>query len=280
MGLDPDKLAFNVFEGDETAPRDIESHDLWVQCGVPEDRIYFPAARKQLVGPGGATGPCGPDTEMFVITDKAPCGPDCSPALLRAVPGNLNDVFMQYNKQADGTYAAGAKERYRHGPGAHGAGAERQKPYTKPTCSPASSARLRRCPANLCGRRRETVRAFRIVADHIRTATFILGDLRAVTPSNVDQGYVLRRLIRRAVRFGMQLGLRKASPPISRRSSSTSTRLCTLSFMITAPSCWSSWCWRKGFQRTLTQGMREFERSMRASWPTPMRRAPSTAMIL
>ena len=265
LGLDPDKLAFSVFEGDETAPRDIESHDLWVQCGVPEDRIYFLPRENNWWGPAGQTGPCGPDTEMFVITDKEPCGPDCSPACSCGRFLEIwNDVFMQYNKQADGTYVPLAQKNVDTG-----MGLERtvlvlngKKTVYETDLFTGIIGKIEKLSGKTyADADEETVRAFRIVADHIRTATFILGDPRAVTPSNVDQGYVLRRLIRRAVRFGMQLGLEEGftadiSQVIIDQYKAVYPELQQHSAFVLEQLVLEE----KRFQRTLTQGMREFEK--------------------
>ena len=104
LGLDPDKLAFTVFEGDEDCPRDEEAANLWRSCGVKDDHLFYLPKEHNWWGPAGITGPCGPDTEMFIITKK-PCGPNCSPAChCGAYLEIWNDVFMQYNKQKDGTF--------------------------------------------------------------------------------------------------------------------------------------------------------------------------------
>lgn len=104
LGIDPDKLAFTVFEGDSDCPRDDEAADLWRSCGVKDDHLFYLPKKHNWWGPAGVTGPCGPDTEMFIIK-KTPCGPDCSPACdCGAYLEIWNDVFMQYNKQQDGTF--------------------------------------------------------------------------------------------------------------------------------------------------------------------------------
>ena len=210
LGLPKDKLAFTVFEGEGDVPRDDEAAGYWMENGVAPENIYYLPRKHNWWGPAGQTGPCGPDTEMFIIKDQAPCGPDCSPACSCGRFLEIwNDVFMQYNKTADGTYVPLAKKNVDTG-----MGLER----TIATLTGAKSvyetdafAGILGKIAELSGKRygddEETTRAFRIVADHLRTSTFIMGDPRGVSPSNVDQGYVLRRLIRRAVRFGMKLGM-------------------------------------------------------------------------
>ena len=213
LGLDPDRLAFSVFEGDEDAPRDMESHDLWIKCGARKDQIYFLPKEYNWWGPAGQTGPCGPDTEMFLITDKEPCSPECSPACSCGRYLEIcNDVFMQYNKKEDGTFEPLSQKNVDTGMGLEralcaliGAPSVYETEIFAPIIQhieELSGKSYKEAPE-------EELRAFRIVSDHLRTAVFILGDPRGVTPSNVDQGYVLRRLIRRAVRFGMNLGLQE-----------------------------------------------------------------------
>ena len=209
LGLDPDRLAFSVFAGDEDAPRDDESAKLWMSHGVKPERIFYLPKENNWWGPAGQTGPCGPDTEMFIITDKAPCGPDCSPACSCGRYLEIwNDVFMQYNKQGDGSFAPLAKPNVDTGMGLERTIGVLQG--VKSVYETDLFAPIMACIEKLAGQTGDdeaTVRAKRIVADHLRTATFILGDPRGVTPGNVDAGYVLRRLIRRAIRFGQGLGL-------------------------------------------------------------------------
>ncbi|MBQ8556801.1 MAG: alanine--tRNA ligase, partial [Clostridia bacterium] len=210
LGLDKDKLAFSVFAGDEDCPRDEEAHDIWRSLGVAEDHIFYLPKENNWWGPAGQTGPCGPDTEMFIIRDKAPCGPNCSPACDCGRYLEIwNDVFMQYNKQKDGTFIPMAKKNVDTG-----MGLERticvltgKKTVYETDAFTGILAKIAELSGKEYGADEETTKAFRIVADHMRTSTFILGDDRGVSPSNTDQGYILRRLIRRAVRYGMSLGM-------------------------------------------------------------------------
>ncbi len=210
LGLPKDKLAFTVFEGDEDCPRDMESYDLWRACGVKEENLFFLPKANNWWGPAGITGPCGSDTEMFIITDKEPCGPDCSPACSCGRYLEIwNDVFMQYNKTAEGKYVPLAKKNVDTG-----MGLERtvcvlngKKSVYEIDAFARILARIAELSGKEYGADETVTRAFRIIADHMRTSTFILGDDRGVSPSNTDQGYILRRLIRRAVRYGMQLGM-------------------------------------------------------------------------
>lgn len=212
LGLDPDRLAFSVFAGDEERgiPRDDEAANYWRENGVKDDKIfYLPTENNWWWGPG-QTGPCGPDTEMFIITDKEPCGPDCSPACDCGRYLEIwNDVFMQYNKKLDG-----GVEPLKQKNVDTGMGLERticvlngKKTVYDTDAFTGILAKIAELSGREYGADEKTTRAFRIIADHMRTATMILGDPRGVSPSNVDQGYVLRRLIRRAVRFGMELGM-------------------------------------------------------------------------
>lgn len=210
LGLDKDKLAFTVFEGEGDIPRDEEAANYWMENGVKKENIYFLPREHNWWGPAGQTGPCGPDTEMFIIKDQPPCGPDCSPACSCGRFLEIwNDVFMQYNKTADGQYVPMAKKNVDTG-----MGLERTvctlngcKTVYETDAFTNIIAKISELSGKHYDDDEATTKAFRIVADHLRTSTFIMGDPRGVSPSNVDQGYVLRRLIRRAVRFGMELGM-------------------------------------------------------------------------
>jgi len=210
LGLPKEKLAFSVFAGDEDCPRDEESAQLWRDCGVADDHIFFLPKENNWWGPAGLTGPCGPDTEMFIITDKEPCGPDCSPACSCGRYLEIwNDVFMQYNKQQDGTFVPLSQKNVDTG-----MGLERticvlngKKSVYETDLFERILAKIAELSGKTYGSDDATTKAFRIIGDHMRTSTFIMGDDRGVSPANVDQGYVLRRLIRRAVRYGMEIGM-------------------------------------------------------------------------
>ncbi len=210
LGLPKDRLAFTVFAGDEDCPRDEESANLWRSCGVADDHLFYLPKENNWWGPAGITGPCGPDTEMFIITDKEPCGPDCSPACSCGRYLEIwNDVFMQYNKNAEGKFEPLSQKNVDTG-----MGLERticvlngKKSVYDTDAFTGILAKIAELSGKTYGSDEATTRAFRIIADHMRTSTFIMGDDRGVSPSNVDQGYVLRRLIRRAVRYGMGIGM-------------------------------------------------------------------------
>ena len=209
LGIPVEKLAVTVFEGDEDAPRDEESAAYWEQAGIPKDRIFY-LPKKNNWWIAGTTGPCGPDTEMFIDRGTPKCSPECSPACDCGKYLEIwNDVFMQFEKHADGTYTKLKQKNVDTG-----MGLERTLSILNgvPTVYDTdvfdgAKAEIEALTGKKYGESEDVTRAFRIILDHVRTATFMLGDQKGVTPSNVDQGYVLRRVIRRAVRFGRQLGL-------------------------------------------------------------------------
>ena len=209
LGIPVEKLAVTVFEGDEDAPRDEESAAYWEKAGIPKDRIFY-LPKKNNWWIAGTTGPCGPDTEMFIDRGTPKCSPECSPACDCGKYLEIwNDVFMQFEKHADGTYTKLKQKNVDTG-----MGLERTLSILNgvPTVYDTdvfdgAKAEIEALTGKKYGESEEVTRAFRIILDHVRTATFMLGDQKGVTPSNVDQGYVLRRVIRRAVRFGRQLGL-------------------------------------------------------------------------
>ncbi|MBC8532095.1 alanine--tRNA ligase [Gehongia tenuis] len=264
LGLDPDRLAFSVFAGDEHAPRDMESYELWRSMGVPEEKIFFLPRENNWWGPAGITGPCGPDTEMFIDTGKEKCCPECSPACDCGKYLEIwNDVFMEYNKTAEGDYEPLEQKNVDTGMGLERTICILQgksSVYDTDLFLPLLE-KIEALSGKRYGETEEITRAMRIVADHIRSAVFLLGDDRAVTPSNVDQGYVLRRLIRRAIRFGMQLGMAEGFTPevaevvVSQYQDAYDELTRHRDFIMDELKK------EEGrFQRTLRQGLREFEK--------------------
>ncbi|MDR1466226.1 MAG: alanine--tRNA ligase [Treponema sp.] len=213
LGIAPEKIGVTVFEGDETAPRDEESATLWRSMGVPSERISFRPRSDNWWGPAGTTGPCGPDSEMFYDFGKEPCGPDCAPGCSCGKWLEIwNDVFMQYNKKADGAYEPLSRTCVDTGMGIERTVAVlngKKSVYDADIFTPIIRS-IEAVSGCSYGADAEKDRSIRIIADHIRASTFILGDPKAVTPSNVGAGYVLRRLIRRAVRYGRRLGVQGA----------------------------------------------------------------------
>jgi alanyl-tRNA synthetase len=219
LGIPVEKLGVTVFAGDENAPRDDESAAVWRSLGIPEERIRYLPKEDNWWGPAGATGPCGPDSEMFFDIGKEPCGPDCGPGCSCGKWLEIwNDVFMQYNKTADGIYEPLARKCVDTGMGIERTVTilnGKKSVYDTEIFAPIIAAVERavaggKAPSYTYGSDPEKDRSVRIICDHVRASTFVLGDPKAVTPSNVGAGYVLRRLIRRAVRHGRKLGVEGA----------------------------------------------------------------------
>lgn len=208
LGIPTEKLAVSVFSGDEDCDRDEFSASCWEKLGIDKKNIFYLPKKNNWWGPAGITGPCGPDTEIFVIT-KDKCSEECSPACDCGRYVEIwNNVFMEFDKKADGSYAPLAKKNVDTGMGLERTVAmlnNYKTVYETDVFKPVMDLiKLR------SGKGNEYVRAMRIVADHIRTATFMLGDEKGITPSNVDQGYILRRLIRRAIRYVRMLEMDNA----------------------------------------------------------------------
>src|SRR3989339_1575155 len=211
LGLDKRKLAVSVFLGDENAPKDEQSAKIWENLGVPMHKIAFLSRVNNWWGPAGQTGPCGPDTEMFFWMGKSEFPPESSnPATDEDNWLEIwNDVFMQYNKNAEGKYVPLTQKNVDTGMGLertlvvlNGFSDVFQIDTFWPIIQKIESISGREYIESP-----EITKSMRIIAEHIRTATMIMGDDRGVAPSNVDQGYIVRRLIRRAVRHGRNLGL-------------------------------------------------------------------------
>jgi alanyl-tRNA synthetase len=208
LGIPVEKLGVTVFAGEGDVPRDDESAEIWKKVGIPESRIAYLPRADNWWGPAGTTGPCGPDTEMFYYIGDAPCGPECKPGCSCGKWLEIwNDVFMQYNKNASGEYIPLTRKCVDTGMGIERTVTVlngKDSVYDTEIFTPVISA-IEKAAGCKYGENIEIDRSIRIIADHVRSAVFILGDPRAVTPSNVGAGYVLRRLIRRAVRHGRKL---------------------------------------------------------------------------
>ena len=210
LGIPIDKLSFTVFEGNEDAPRDEESASIWESLGVSKDRIFFLPKEDNWWGPAGETGPCGPDTEIFIDTGKPACGPNCRPGCNCGKYVEIwNNVFMQYHKNMDGSYSPLKRKCVDTGMGVERTVAMLQgKPSVYNTEAFTSIIKsIEDISGVKYGDNEKTDTSIRIIADHVRTACFILGDPKTTLPSNIGAGYVLRRLIRRAVRHGKKLGI-------------------------------------------------------------------------
>lgn len=213
LNIDVDKLSVTVFAGDELVAKDEESAEQWRAHGIPDERIYFLPREDNWWGPAGETGPCGPDTEMFIDTGRQKCSDECIPGCSCGKYFEIwNDVFMEYNKLEDGTYAEMDRKCVDTGMGIERTVAilqGKKNVYETEVFTPIISG-IEALTAVKYGDSEETDMSIRILADHIRTSCFILGDQRGVAPSNVGQGYILRRLIRRAIRHGRKLNIEGA----------------------------------------------------------------------
>ncbi|MFH1803160.1 MAG: alanine--tRNA ligase [archaeon] len=206
LGVEKDKLAVSVFAGDDDAPRDNESAEIWRRLGIPDERIAFLGKSENWWGPAGESGPCGPDSEMYYWVGSDEELPNkFDPADKRWVE-IWNDVFMQYNKTKDGRYEPLEQKNVDTGMGVERTIAVLlglDDNYLTPMFAPV----IEEIEHLSRKKYRDNKKAFRIIADHIRAAVFIIGDERGVKPGNLGQGYVLRRLIRRAIRYGKILGI-------------------------------------------------------------------------
>ncbi|MBI3985642.1 MAG: alanine--tRNA ligase [Lentisphaerae bacterium] len=210
LGFSAEQLFVTVFQGDDLVPPDEESARLWKKLGIPEQRIFFLPKADNWWGPAGQTGPCGPDTEMFIDIGKPACGSACRPGCGCGKYFEIwNDVFMQYEKTADGRYAPLKQNNVDTGMGVERTIAMLQgkmSVYETELFAPVLEA-LSAGSGKRMGESETVTRAFRVIADHLRSSVFILGDEQGVAPGNLGQGYVLRRLIRRSVRHAKKLGL-------------------------------------------------------------------------
>ncbi len=208
LGLDPKRLAVTCFEGDKDAPKDEEAASIWLSQGVPKERIAFLPKKDNWWGPAGETGPCGPDTEMFYWKKNNVPAPKTFDPEDKNWVEIWNDVFMQYNRTKEGKF-----EQLKQKNVDTGLGVERvtmvlqglEDIYQIETFKPVMD-RIREL-SKIRNPDGGQMRSMRIITDHIRGATFILGDDKGIVPSNVDQGYIIRRFIRRAIRHGLLLGI-------------------------------------------------------------------------
>ena len=227
LGFSPEQLNVTVFRGEGKEgeegyiPADEEAVAIWKSVGIPDERIFRLPREDNWWGPAGTTGPCGPDTEMFIDTGKEKCGPDCRPGCHCGKYIEIwNDVFMQYNKNEEGKFVPLGRHNVDTGMGVErtvcmlsGAPTVYDTEIFAPIMAKieelsGSAGKSSGAPESPSIPADEALRARRIVADHMRTATFILCDPKGgVKPGNIGANYVLRRLIRRAVRYARMLGI-------------------------------------------------------------------------
>jgi alanyl-tRNA synthetase len=207
LNLDKDRLACSVFKGDSDAPFDEEAFNIWKNLGMSEKRIAKLPKKNNWWGPAGETGPCGPDSEMFYWVGNPKEVPESFNDDNSLWVEIWNDVFMEYNKNAEGKYEKLAQQNVDTGMGlvrvltaVNGINDNYRTELLWPIIE-----KIEKISGKKYDESEEVKRAMRIIADHIKAAVFIIAD--GVEPSNVQRGYVLRRLIRRAVRQGHLLGI-------------------------------------------------------------------------
>lgn len=211
FGFDADHLAATVFAGDENAPRDEEGAGYRIASGFKKENIYYLPAEDNWWGL--EYGPCGPDSEMFYIADVPDCGPNCGPGCSCGKYTELgNDVFMQYEKHQDGSLTPLKQKNVDTG-----WGLERNLAFLNGTKDVYKTdlfapviAYIEKASGKSYDADDKLTKSMRILSDHTRTSVMLIGDAAKLLPSNAGAGYVLRRLIRRAVRHARALGLKKA----------------------------------------------------------------------
>ncbi len=212
LALDPKKISVTVFAGDENAPRDEEAAGYWKEVGMPEDKIaYLPASDNWWAA--GPTGPCGPDTEIFYWVGEGlpPQGSNKGTDSANWME-IWNNVFMQFERKDEKTLVPLPKQNVDTGMGLERTNCILQgktSVYLTEVFQPIIAV-VEKLANYKYGTDETKDRSVRIIADHSRSSVFILGDQKGVAPSNIGAGYVLRRLIRRAVREGMKLGIDQA----------------------------------------------------------------------
>lgn len=203
LNIPVDRLGVTVFAGNDTIPFDEESKNIWLSLGIPEERIA--ATSEDNFWIAGETGPCGPDSEIFYWRSDDEIPKVFDPENKRWVE-IWNDVFMQYEKKADGTVIELPKKNVDTG-----MGVERTTAILEGVNDNYASSIWRDVIEKIeeiSGKSyKDDYLSMRIIADHIRTSVFILGDDAGVVPSNTDRGYILRRLIRRMIRHARKLNI-------------------------------------------------------------------------
>ena len=208
FGFDKDHLAATVFAGDENAPRDEEGAQFRIASGFKPENIYYLGADDNWWGL--EYGPCGPDSEMFYIADVPDCGPNCGPGCSCGKYTEIgNDVFMQYEKHQDGHLTPLKQKNVDTGWGLERilAFLNGTKDVYKTDLFTDAIAFIENASGVKYDSDEKLTRSMRVLADHIRTSVMLIGDAAKLVPSNAGAGYVLRRLIRRAVRHARTLGM-------------------------------------------------------------------------
>ncbi len=209
-----EKLAVSCFQGDKNAPKDTESAEIWLSLGIPKERIAFLPKSENWWGPAGKTGPCGPDTEMFYWSSEGQVPKEFDSNNKKWIEIG-NDVLMQYEKDSSGNYNPAKQKNIDFG-----GGVERiisllnniEDDYLSDSFLNIIK-KIEKLSNKKYNESEEITRSMRIIADHIKAAVMIMAD--DISPSNLEQGYVLRRLIRRAIRYGRQINLQNFTKTIA-----------------------------------------------------------------
>ena len=205
LGIDENKLSVTCFAGDEDAPRDNVAEAAWKKAGIPQERIYF-YGKDDNWWIAGEDGPCGPDTEMFLDTGKPACSKDCQPSCGCGKYVEIwNNVFMEYYKDKDGTISKLKQQNVDTG-----LGLERMAMLLQGKKTPFETEIFAPIMEKLEELAKvDSIESRRIVAEHLRASMMIIAD--GGVPSNIDRGYVLRKLIRRMTRHlnKMQIDLKE-----------------------------------------------------------------------
>jgi len=205
LKISKDKLAVSCFAGDKDAPKDEEAAQAWKDVGISENRIFFLGKKDNWWGPVGETGPCGPDTEIFYWTGKGEPSDLVSAEDTEGWVEIWNNVFMEYEKTSDGKYIQLKQKNVDTG-----MGVERTVSVINKKDSVFEVSQLKKILDKVKKlSKKPNEKYVRIIVDHIRAATFVLGDQKCIAPSNTEQGYVLRKLIRRIIRCGRLLHIEK-----------------------------------------------------------------------
>jgi len=191
LKIQKQELEITCFKGDKNAPKDTESAKIWQSLGIKKEKIKFLGKEDNWWGPAGKTGPCGPDTEMFFKGVEI-----------------WNDVFMQYNKDENNNYLELNQKNVDTGMGVERTLAilQEKKDVYETSCFLPIIKKIEKISKKKYGKNFQDTRSMRIIADHIKASVFILAE--NIQPSNIEQGYVLRRLIRRAIRYALKLGIK------------------------------------------------------------------------
>ncbi|MEK7541184.1 MAG: alanine--tRNA ligase [Patescibacteria group bacterium] len=202
LNIPLERLSVSCFAGDKDAPKDEESAKIWENLGIKKERIAFLPKEDNWWGPAGQTGPCGPDTEMFYWKLNDVPAPEVFDAEDKNWVEIWNDVFMQYVKDENGNYLGAEQKNVDTGMGMERTLAVlngKESVYETDLFLP-----IIKKIEELSGKKYEdNKKSFRIIADHIKASVFLASE--GIEPSNIERGYILRRLLRRAIRYGKVL---------------------------------------------------------------------------